>query len=727
MTASTDQRTEPHEPRRKGLLRRLGKTAGHKRPGWRGAAVALALATAAAIAWSTWDQYLPGTAAALASHTALNVLTAAAGAGLVTGLLFLTVGRFKALPWAYLWTLLACLFLLATLGAGASLTGWIAAIAVLTLGASLLGGALGGLLPHQGREPARAKDRRVLALALAIVLLAAPAIWLLTATQGRPAPADEGTAPAAIADDPAAPGPYAVDTLTYGSGTDRRDAYGSAADIETAPVDASPIVTGWDGRRTDLWGFDIEHLPVNGKVWYPQGEGPFPLVLIVHGNKSNATASEEGFAYLGELLAGQGFVTASVDQNFFNTGPLDRSGGLAGVDVARGWMLLEHLSAWNEWNQGSGTPFAGLVDMDRIGLIGHSRGGEAIAVAAHLAALDELPGDETVALDHDFGIRSLLALAPSDGQYSPEDGPIRLEDVNYLALQGSHDADVTSFGGLDQYERVAFTGEEPYLKSALYIGHANHGHFNTGWGDHDVGNGLPKHFLDTETLMPAADQRRIAEVYASAFLRATLADDPSDAALLRDHRAAAAFLPEGEYVNQYADTATVPLAEADATETGFATAETVDLPMRLGPGEDRVRSLVWDSGEDSTLTVDASSADPAGALVFDAVAMTEGDGLADAVTVRLTDAAGATAELPLSEVMPLQHLVRGQYLKAEWMHSAALTEPVLQTYTVPLEAVAAGADGLDLAELRTASLVFDGEASGSVLLDDLGFAPEPVA
>ncbi len=77
--------------------------------------------------------------------------------------------------------------------------------------------------------------------------------------------------------------------------------------------------------------------------------------------------------------------------------------------------------------------------------------------------------------------------------------------------------------------------------------------------------------------------------------------------------------------------------------------------------------------------------------------------------------------------MPLQHLVRGQYLKAEWMHSAALTEPVLQTHTVPLAAVAAGADGLDLAELRTVSLVFDGDASGSVLVDDLGFSPEPAA
>ncbi|MCD0445742.1 hypothetical protein LO763_19220 [Glycomyces sp. A-F 0318] len=707
MTAATEASIEDR-PTRKGL-RRWGRITERPRPAWTGAAVLLALATAAAVGWSLLDQHLPGTGAALASQTALNALIAVAASGVLTGLLFVTAGRFKALPWGYLWTLGACLILLLTLGAGASMTAWFATVAVLVAGASLLGGALGGLLSRRMRP-----GRGALALALALVLLAAPATWLLTATHGKPAPADAGTAPESIEDDPAAKGPFEVAELAYGSGTDRREAYGEAVDLETPTVDASAIVTGWNADRESLWGFDIEHLPLNGKVWHPQGEGPFPLVLMVHGNKSSAENSEDGFAYLGELLASRGFVTASIDQNFFNTGPLDRSGGLAGVEVARGWLLLEHLRVWDEWSRGGDTPFTGRVDMERIGLIGHSRGGEAVAVAAHLNGLDHLPGDEAVALDHDHGIRSLLALAPSEGQYVPEDGPIRLEDVDYLVLQGSHDADVTSFGGLDQYERVSFSGEEPRLKAALYIGHANHGHFNSRWGSHDVGNGVPKLFLDTEALLEPEEQRRIAEVYASSFLRATLADDRSDAAVLRDHRAAAAFLPDTEYVNQFADSATVPV---DAAATGFAAEETVALELRGGPGEDEVRSLEWDEGEDPVLTAEA----PAGrmdGLVFDAVALT--GGLADAVTVRLTDGSGASAELPLAEVMPLADLIPGRYLKADWMHAGALTEPVLQTYTVPLETIAAD---LDPADLQTASLVFDASASGAVLVDDLGFTP----
>ncbi|GAB3650135.1 alpha/beta hydrolase [Glycomyces tarimensis] len=719
MTAATDDDTEQHTPHRRRLLRRLGKVTDEPRPFWRGAAVMLALATAAAVAWSVGDQYLPGTGLVLASQTAINVLIAVAASGLVTGILLVTVGRFKALAWGYVWTLGACLILLFTLGAGASMIAWFAAIAVIVVGASLLGGALGALLPHAGRDPVKVRDRRILALALSLVVLVAPTVWVLTASQGNPAPADDGTAMTVIENDPASQGPFEVAKLTYGSGIDRRQAYGESADLETPMVDASQIVTGWDEQRESLWGFDIEHLPVNGKVWYPEGQGPFPLVLMVHGNKSSVTESEDGFAYLGELLASRGFITASIDQNFFNTGPLDRSGGLTGVNVARGWMLLEHLRVWDEWNRGGETPFTGAVDMENVGLIGHSRGGEAIAVAAHLNGLDSLPGDDAVPLDYDFGIRSLLALAPSDGQYLPEGDPIRLEDVNYLVIQGSHDADVTSFAGLNQYERVSFSGDGEFLKAALYVGHANHGHFNSRWGSRDVGNGIPKLFIDTETLIAPEDQRRVAEVYASSFLRATLAEDSSDMGVLRNYRTASAFLPETEYVNQFTDSATTEAATV--AESGFASSETIALPLRSGPGEDSVRSLEWESGgEEPTLTVEAPF-DASANLVFDAVAMTEGTELADAVSVRLTDRSGASAELPLIEFMPLKHRIPGQYLKAEWMHGAALTEPVLQTYTVPLDAFES-ADA-DLADLEAVSLVFDGSRSGAVLIDDFGLAP----
>ena len=50
----------------------------------------------------------------------------------------------------------------------------------------------------------------------------------------------------------------------------------------------------------------------------PEGEGPFPLTLIVHGNHNMIDYSDEGYGYLGNLLASRGIIVVSVDQNFIN-------------------------------------------------------------------------------------------------------------------------------------------------------------------------------------------------------------------------------------------------------------------------------------------------------------------------------------------------------------------------------------------------------------------------
>ncbi len=123
---------------------------------------------------------------------------------------------------------------------------------------------------------------------------------------------------------PSLNGNYKVQTLTYGSGTDKhRPEYGEEATIITNTIDGIPFLDNWEGMsgwyRERFWGFDARELPVNGRVWYPEGEGPFPLALIVHGNHSMHDFSDEGYAYLGELMASRGFIFASVDQNFINS------------------------------------------------------------------------------------------------------------------------------------------------------------------------------------------------------------------------------------------------------------------------------------------------------------------------------------------------------------------------------------------------------------------------
>ncbi|MEW6649567.1 MAG: hypothetical protein AB1453_05185 [Chloroflexota bacterium] len=96
--------------------------------------------------------------------------------------------------------------------------------------------------------------------------------------------------PAALQlEDPGLPGDFAFRYLTYGSGNDlRRAEYGQDVTIVTQPVDASLLWHGYDGFfetfYRQYWGFTTKELPLNARVWLPAGEGPFPLVLFVHGN-----------------------------------------------------------------------------------------------------------------------------------------------------------------------------------------------------------------------------------------------------------------------------------------------------------------------------------------------------------------------------------------------------------------------------------------------------------
>ncbi len=367
---------------------------------------------------------------------------------------------------------------------------------------------------------------------------------------------------------PGLPGNYQVEYLTYGSGKDKhRPEFGDEISIATDSVDGSRLIDNWEGLsgklRTWYWGFDSESLPINGRVWYPEGEGPFPLALIVHGNHSMFDYSDPGYQYLGELLASHGIIMVSVDENFINSGWTDMiTDGLDEENDARGWLLLKHLEEWRGWNSNNESPFYGKVDMKNIAVMGHSRGGEAAAIAGFFNKLDYYPDDAKQEFDFDFNIKAVVSIAPVDGQYKPAEIGTPLKDVNYLVLHGSNDGDVQSFAGLRQYERLEFSDSTDYFKSALYIYGANHGQFNTTWGNKDS----PQPFaslLNLDALMPMEDQLKIGKVFINGFLSATLKGKKGYKPIFKDYRAGLDWLPETIYLNQYEDSQWNTLASFD--------------------------------------------------------------------------------------------------------------------------------------------------------------------
>ena len=361
---------------------------------------------------------------------------------------------------------------------------------------------------------------------------------------------------ALTAPDPSRPGPHEVLTLYYGSGTDKnRPEYRDSVAITTPTVDASKLVSL--GRsasdRNEYWGFTPREMPLNARVWYPDGDGPFPLVLVVHGNHNMRDFSDPGYDYLGELLAGRGYILASIDENFIN-------GGIRGENDARGWFLLKHVQLFEGFNEEPANPFYRKVDMGNIALMGHSRGGEAVANAAAFNNLSHYPDDASLEFDFGFDIEGIVSIAPVDGQYLPTGRKVVVEDVSYLTFHGSHDGDVTSFHGLRIYDRLRFNDPGDFhFKSAIYVYRANHGQWNTVWGSHDSGSRSPR-ILDLRGLIPQEDQRRFAEIYVSAFLDIVLKHDRRYLPIFRDHRVIGEWLPKTMYVTRFETSAFRPLA-----------------------------------------------------------------------------------------------------------------------------------------------------------------------
>ncbi len=746
---------------------------------WRGAAMGL-LATGGAvyIVFALWVIFL-------ARHNPViyGIALALPFLALLAGALGLLVIRLvNLLPSLYLWALVFVCSLVGLLGGGLGPAGILAAILDCVLVGSLIGASVRILASGKDRNLTRVQAwATACGLVLGMALAGATTWWLIQ--DGRPgkeipnaALESEGAARATRPEiaDPSQPGPFRVLELTYGCGTDRhRPEYGSRVTFRTRTVDGSRLIERWSGRqgwaRTRYWGFDAKKLPLQARVWYPDGTGPFPLVLIVHGNHLMEEYSDPGYAYLGKLMASRGFIFASVDENFLNSSPGDLTGfpdiGLKEENDARGWLLLEHLRLWREWNGSRGNPFHSRVDLDRIAVAGHSRGGEAVAVAGVFNRLPYYPDDARVRFDFGFNLRSVLAIAPVDGQYKPAGEPTRLKNVNYFVLQGSWDGDMQSFHGSRVLERTRFDDGGDWFKASLYIHGANHGQFNSVWGRSDAG-GPYTAFLNLRPILPPEDQARIAQVFISAFLEATLRDRHEYRALLRDWRTGAAWLPKTVYLQKYEEARSKMLAtfeeDLDLTTTtaegGRAVAENLSdwkekaVTIKWGGLDTRAVFLGWNRKEapgrcsyvlempESGLSTTRNS------VLFFSLADSrdkpssykdeegedngkkakeedESKKKPEAIdfTLELTDRTGNVARLPLSHYSKLQPQIEAEVVKASFMNDTPASEVVYQTFDFPLADFAAANPKLDPAALHSLRLIFDRTEKGVIILDEVGF------
>jgi hypothetical protein len=653
---------------------------------------------------------------------------------------------------------------------------------------ALMGGALAHIFKKKfGQHSAVKKIFILIALIVTVGLNVSVIFWLFD--PGSTEHLVEAKSPGSDGNpldmpDPSLRGPYEVKYITYGSGTDiKRPEFGEKAGIKTESVDASAFVKGSKGLGMKLrqwfWGFDFEKFPRNGRVWYPSGPGPFPLILCVHGNHNMADYSDPGYAYLGEHLASRGFIFVSVDENFFNG---HFFGSLKTENDGRGWMLLQHLKLWQEWSRNEENPFHSLVDMERIGLIGHSRGGEAAAIAGSFNRLSHYPDDATVAFDFDFNIRAIIAIAPSDGQYKPAGQPTPLENVSYLTVQGAHDADVSSFSGARQYNRVTFTDGNEWFKAYLYSYRSNHGQFNTVWGNNDWGmpGGL---ILNRRALLAGEKQRKIALVYFTGFLEANLMDKKGYIPMFRDFRCVREWLPEDIYINRFEDSHFSPIAHFEEdVEVTTASLEGSRISgrnlavwreenlgfRRRGNKDNNVVCVGWRKEEERPVysidlsedSIDKLNMSDDSLLIFSLAPADEkppepeeeeGEKGKDKsekkekkkekkdeedekekepldMSIELVDSQGNAARFRLSEFRDIPPVLKSKFTKMsqESKIYGKSYEPTLQVFELPFSRFSEAFPEFDPALLKKISFVFDQSEEGVVILDRIGIENPPL-
>lgn len=347
--------------------------------------------------------------------------------------------------------------------------------------------------------------------------------------------------------DPSQQGNYKVKQLSYGSGNDKqRKEYSSDISIRTSTVDVSSFFNNLSGIKKLLrklyWGFSTTNYPLNGKVWYPEEQGSFPLILMVHGNHLMSDYSESGYDYLGSLLASRGYIFVSVDENFLNESWLDDFNKTE--TYTRAWILLKHLEKWKNWNSSNDNIFYEKVDLDNIVLIGHSRGGDAVATAAIM--------NNSKDSNFNFSIKGIIQIAPGDYYTTNNNISKNLNNINYLVLHGGFDSDIYCFTGAKTYNRVAFTDGNYHFKSSLFIYKANHSQFNSIWGRKDD-RAPVSWFLNLKPIMPEEMQMKIAQLYISSFVEATLKEKYEYIPLFKDFRSGKKSLPKDYYINQFED------------------------------------------------------------------------------------------------------------------------------------------------------------------------------
>lgn len=354
--------------------------------------------------------------------------------------------------------------------------------------------------------------------------------------------------------------PAADDSAADRSGAASRQVNSLAAPAVAPVLDADPTASGPYAVERDDYNLGDEAVEIRdfnrkgeirAAVFMPVGAtGERPVVVFLHGRHSSCSGAIPAGAvarawpcypadpatgyrgqvdiesYLGyndaaTMLASQGYAVVSISANAINAldGSLADDTGAA----ARAQLVMDHLSLLRQANAGTAAGLSasltGRLDLDNVGLMGHSRGGEGVMRAALLNAEQAEP----------FGIKSVLPLAPTDYTRMTVPG------VTTAAVLPYCDGDVEDQMGQKYIDDTRHAYDDDVLRSSALIMGTNHNYFNTVWtpGKYPVGTSDDWAIMDRNqtdptcgasapTRLNADEQYAAGNAYMAGFFRLTL-------------------------------------------------------------------------------------------------------------------------------------------------------------------------------------------------------------
>ena len=505
----------------------------------------------------------------------------------------------------------------------------------------------------------------------------------------------------------------------------------------------------------------FRNMPVrlNGVIAAPAGEGPYPVVVILHGthpgcpvdemgvdrwpcDPADEQANYSGFAYLVSELAARGYVALAPNINAENTFGFGEP--VSGERLAQ--LLDLHLNALKDAATGGenafGVALSGVADVGRLTLIGHSRGGEMANYLTRQYGLGTAEG----AAEHGYGpVAGLLLVAPAHILQGSTGA-----DVPLAVILSACDGDVIGQDGQVFYEAVRFQTDHTWATTVLLEG-ANHNGFNT-----ILGGDMIAHTGRSGCQSPLApeEQRQFLVDYAADFLTALFgAQDEATAAKARlgldlAQPAPAELFGRAARINSLPASADqlrlfAPGNEIELTthlQGGATVAEGATLffcppgytveaelaacrrPNFVNPANPVMAIISWsglaevrfemptgqgEMGSYTTLTLRAA---------LDPLSELNPADTAQSFSVRLTDGHGATASVVVGPDEPALQYVSGEFT-ADETFTPGLLDAIVQptTVRVPLASFA----GIDLNDVAEVALVFDQTTSGTLFIADV--------